>query len=180
MHHIMTELHQDHINLARLLQLLQQQVTLLADGEDADLPLMSDIADYIRRYSDGVHHPKEDEIYKVLRLHEGAAGLAIDELLTEHQRLPDVTEEFQQLLDGVLNGDAIISRQGLQDKITAFIEHQYDHMNLEEAEVFPLIHNVLQAADWTVVEGNIEVAHDPLFGTHVADRYQTLYQYVSA
>ncbi|MEN9503542.1 MAG: hypothetical protein RI964_2827 [Pseudomonadota bacterium] len=180
MHKIMTELHQDHVNLARLLTLLDQQVDILAAGDEADLLLITDIADYIRRYSDQIHHPKEDEVYKVFCDHSDAAANVVAALLTEHQHLPNATLEFQKLIDGVINGDAIISRQDLQDKIVQFIALEKAHINTEEASLFPLINNTLQADHWARVESDMLEHTDPLFGAKVLERYQTLYQLISS
>ena len=176
MHKIMTELHQDHINLARLLTLLDEQVAILAAGDDADLLLINDVADYIRRYSDQIHHPKEDEVYKVFRSYSTEANDVVEALLLEHQSLPNVTLDFQKLLDGVINGDAIISRQELQDKIAQFIALEKAHINTEEAGLFPLINSTLQTEHWVLVESDILDHTDPLFGAQVVERYKTLYQ----
>lgn len=176
MHKIMTALHQDHVNLAKLLQLLKEQVDMLAAGEDADLLLMNDIADYIRRYADHVHHPKEDIIYRVFRAQTAEGESIAASLSDEHQELPSVTLDFQRLLDGLVNDSLILSRQDLQEKITAFIQAQTEHLNTEEAQLFPLINDTLQDADWESVEKEIEEHADPLFGSHILDRYRNLHK----
>jgi hemerythrin-like domain-containing protein len=176
MHKIMTELHQDHINLTRLLALLENQVAILAAGEDADLLLMTDIVDYIRRYSDQIHHPKEDEIFRVFSARSADAGEIVASLMDEHQALPVMAQEFQGLLDSLINDTAILSRQALQDKLTAFIAAQQEHLNIEETELFPLINNTLQDADWAAVEQGMQEHGDPLFGSHVLDRYRNLHK----
>lgn len=178
MHKIMTDLHQDHVNLAKLLKLLEQQAGLLATGGDADLLLMTDIADYIRRYSDQIHHPKEDAIYRVFSARSDAAEAVVGALLAEHQDLPATTREFQGLLDNVINDSAILSRQELQDKITAFIDAQRAHLNTEEAELFPLINSTLDAADWGAVEQSVEEHSDPLFGHQLMERYRNVHRLV--
>ncbi|OQX00750.1 MAG: hypothetical protein BWK73_47725 [Thiothrix lacustris] len=177
MHKIMTDLHQDHVNLAKLLTLLEQQADLLATGGEADLLLMTDIADYIRRYSDQIHHPKEDTIYEVFSARSSDAATVIAGLLVEHQDLPTITHAFQGLLDNVINS-AILSRQELQGKITAFIEAQKAHLNTEEAELFPLINSTLDAADWVAVEQSVEEHSDPLFGHQLMERYRNVHQLV--
>lgn len=179
MHKIMTDLHQDHVNLAKLLKLLEQQVELLSSGEAADLLLMTDIADYIRRYSDQIHHPKEDTIYRVFSTRSAEAEAVVEALLAEHQNLPATTREFQGLLDNVINDSAILSRQELQDKIVAFIAAQKAHLNIEETELFPLINSTLQADDWAEVVQSIEEHSDPLFGNQLMACYHNLHEFVS-
>lgn len=178
MHKIMTDLHQDHVNLAKLLKLLEQQAGLLATGGDADLLLMTDIADYIRRYSDKIHHPKEDTIYQIFSARSDEAEAVIASLLLEHQDLPTITQAFQGLLDNVINDSAILSRQELQEKITAFIDAQKAHLDIEEAELFPLINRILQDEDWAEVEQVVEEHSDPLFGHQLMERYRNVHQLV--
>ena len=179
MHTIMSELHQDHVNMARLLDMMDQQLQLMKTDGEPDLLLLLDITDYMRRYSDQIHHPREDEVYKVLsaRTQEGAD--MVEHLLDEHARLPGITIDFYGLLDGVINGGAIISQQELVSKIQEFIDIERDHINKEEGSLFPIINKTLQEADWVVVEqGNFDVL-DPLFGEHVVEHYRKLYQAVT-
>ena len=115
-------------------------------------------------------------MYKVFRSHSTEANDVVEALLIEHQSLPNVTLDFQKLLDGVINGDAIISRQELQDKIAQFIALEKAHINTEEAGLFPLINSTLQTEHWVLVESDILDHTDPLFGAQVVERYKTLYQ----
>jgi hemerythrin-like domain-containing protein len=174
MHTLLHELHKDHINLASLLNILTTQVDLLALGEEADLWLMADIADYIGRYADIVHHPREDEIYQVLARYEVEQD-SLKILLTQHQTLPTITADFQNLLKQVLNDTAIISLAELATKIRDFIAIQKAHIDLEESIIFPLIQNTLTAADWKEIEQDLQVAVDPLFGVKALGRFDKLY-----
>ena len=174
MHTMMRELHKDHINLASLLSILNAQVDLLAQGEDADFWLMTDIADYMGRYADAVHHPREDEIYHVLARYE-VANSALEKLLAQHQTLPHITLEFQTLLKQVLNGSTIIKRAEIESKIRTFIAAQQSHMDLEESLIFPLIDQTLTASDWTMLEQDHQGMVDPLFGVKSLGRYDKVY-----
>lgn len=180
MHRIMTELHEDHVNLTKLLRLLEQQVERLAAGKDADLLLMTDIADYIRRYADQVHHPKEDVVYQVFKSRSTEAGKALTALLEEHQQLPAITLEFERLLDSLINDSVILSREELSDRISTFIAAQKVHLNTEETGLFPLIEATLQVADWQAVENIWQEHSDPLFGGHILDRYRNLQQLIGS
>jgi hemerythrin-like domain-containing protein len=181
MHTLLHELHKDHINLASLLNILTAQVDVLAAGDDADLWLMAEIADYIGRYADAVHHPREDHIYQVLAGYE-AANETLTTLLAQHQTLPTITRDFKNLLKQVLNDTAIISLSELASNIRDFIAIQKAHIDLEEATIFPLIQTTLTAKDWLAIEQSLQAVVDPLFGVKALGRYDNIYNvlYVKA
>ncbi|WP_020561199.1 hemerythrin domain-containing protein [Thiofilum flexile] len=180
MHKILAGLHQDHINLAHLLGLLEEQVKHLAAGDDANLSLILDIADYIGRYSDYVHHPKEDKVYEVLTQCTAEGADTVTTLLTQHHQLPQDTLSFQALIQGVLYDDAIVLRDDLVSKINTFIRAQKQHMDLEEGIVFPLINANLKPKQWSALEDIILNDDDPLFGAKVLERYEQLYAVLNA
>ncbi|MEN9433661.1 MAG: hypothetical protein RLZZ422_1250 [Pseudomonadota bacterium] len=179
MHKILAGLHKDHINLAVLLDLLEEQVKLLEDGEDANLWLITDIADYIGRYSDHIHHPQEDKVYETLAQCTSECQEALDQLVAQHHQLPKDTLAFQELINGVLYSGAIVLRSDLVSQINEFIETQKTHINLEESTIFPLITKTLSAADWAALEKSLMSAEDPLFGAKVVERYEQLYAVLS-
>ena len=179
MHKILADLHQDHINLATLLGLLEEQVQYLAQGDDANLWLILDIADYIGRYSDYVHHPKEDRVYEILAQCTAEGADTLTTLLSQHHQLPNDTLTFQALIKGVLYDDAIVLRDDLVTQINDFIATQKQHMNLEEGIVFPLAHTHLKPDQWQALEKSILNAEDPLFGAKILERYEQLYAVLS-
>ena len=52
--------HAEHVNFAKLLDLLEGQLDLFHKGESPDYELMLDIMFYMKHYPDVLHHPKED------------------------------------------------------------------------------------------------------------------------
>lgn len=177
MHHIMAELHQDHIHLARLLTILEQQSQRFnSEDDDPDLLLMMDIADYIHSYPDLVHHPKEDLIYNAFAQQSDQAKDVVDSLLSQHHAMPTATTDFQDMLHNVANGASIIDKATLKSSVDTFIALQKAHMNIEEEQLFPLINETLSDQDWLALEQNLSDAKDPLFGDKILDHYQNLYQ----
>lgn len=179
MHKILASLHKDHVHLGKLLVMLEKQAAAFFSGEKYDLFIMIDIVDYIRRYSDDVHHPKEDVVYKVFLECSDEAADKVDLLMHDHQSLPSATLELQSLLESVANVDAAVSREEFNSKINKFINLQITHMNLEEVDVFPQIDQALDAKQWKVLEASMSETNDPLFGGQVADNYKRLYQQIS-
>ena len=176
----MVELHQDHVHLARLLDLMDKQVLLIASDGDPDFILMIDIAHFILNYPDLVHHPKEDQVYRVLKARSEKTADIVDTLLEEHQSLPAVTIGFSAMLEAVVNGSSIINRIELKKKIQHFINIQREHMDKEEKMIFPLIEKTLNEQDWADVERGLIKSDDPLFGDKVEACYDNLYQLIKS
>lgn len=177
MHKIMAELHQDHIHLARLLTILEQQSQRFTSmDEEPDLLLMMDIAEYIHNYPDLVHHPKENQVYAVFARQSDQAKDVLETLLHQHDSMPSTTTDFQEMLRNAAHGGSIIDKQTLKSRLDEFIRLQKIHMDLEEEKLFPLINEVLSDQDWAALEQGISDAKDPLFGDKILDHYQKLYQ----
>ena len=60
---ILSELHQDHLNLSRLLEMLDRKVEQLRGGVHPDFSLMAEVVSYVGSYADQHHHPREDKMY---------------------------------------------------------------------------------------------------------------------
>jgi hemerythrin-like domain-containing protein len=60
----MTELREDHRNMAVVLDLLDEIVAIMGNGDDPDFELLDEIMRYMTVYPDAVHHPKEDVVYQ--------------------------------------------------------------------------------------------------------------------
>ena len=176
MNRIMTELHQDHIHLSRLLSMLDRHVRVLLNDGDPDLTMMIDVVEYIRSYSDLFHHPKEDKVYEVFKKRTKEGDEIVDDLLDDHQHIPELTIEFQQMLNGAIDGSLIVSRDDLCEKIIHFLQVQRAHLNTEEQELFPLINKTLQKSDWEELDASVQKRSDPLFGTKVESSYEGLYK----
>ena len=59
--------HAEHVNFTRLLNLLDDQLSLFHDGGSPDYALMLDIMFYMTHYSDVLHHPKEDLVFAKIK-----------------------------------------------------------------------------------------------------------------
>lgn len=177
MHPLISELHQDHINLGRLLGLLQRQLELLRSGDSPDYFLLIDVIDYIESYPDQIHHPREDVIFRVyLAAHEDAAE-DVRRLLAEHQELVEESHRMRRLVEQVTQS-TVSSRDALETQLAEFIAHQWDHLNLEEGRIFRVLSDALTAEEWRQIEADLPTAVDPIFGGAVQQRYQAIYDQI--
>ncbi|HUL10570.1 MAG TPA: hemerythrin domain-containing protein [Methylococcaceae bacterium] len=179
MHPLISELHQDHINLSRLLDLLERESMLFRRGEDPDYFLMLDMVEYVESYPDLIHHPREDAIFRVYleRHHEGED--VIQQLTDEHKALVAHSHRLRDMLEEVLQG-SVLSREIIETQLFTYIEMQRSHLNAEEAQVFELMDEALEPEDWARIKQMIPATDDPLFGGQVQKRYEAIYAQILA
>ena len=168
-------IHNDHINMSRLLKILKQKIELLKKDEKIDFRLVETIITYLRIYSDKYHHPLEDLIYDYYINNYGRASDAVSRLSEQHKGLKKVTVELDELLNMVLL-DAVVPKEQCIEKLQNFVELQSAHLTYEEQEVLPLIKEALSPQDWIKV--GLQWQHkdheDPLFGDKVSQQYHKL------
>lgn len=172
---IMAQLHQDHLNMSRLLGVLKHKVAQLKAGERPNYLLVQDVVDYIVDYADHYHHPLEDVIYQFAAKEYSEYQDIFNEIEQEHHKIAQDTRTFQSLVQNILL-DAIVPMAQFIELLEQFVNQQYAHLNREEGRVFPLIERTITPAQWQVLEQHLNSREDPLFGEHVAEEYKRLYR----
>ncbi len=94
MTNVIDQLHADHINIAKVIDLLKKQYEEMSGDGSPDFNLMLDILDYIHSYPDYIHHPKENVVFKVYLEHHDDLQETIDHLLKEHQEMGEKTRDL--------------------------------------------------------------------------------------
>lgn len=86
--------------------------------------------------------------------------------------------EIRQLLEGFIEDIGLFSREDFTQKLRNYMKQQLQHLNTEEAQLFPLITDALSQTDWEQIAERTPEANDPLFGKHVSDNYKNLFEYI--
>lgn len=172
---VLTELHQDHVNLNKLLAVLQNKLERLKQGEMPNFILLADAVDYISSYADAYHHPREDEMYAFF---SDMAAPELQEAIArcheDHASLKRQSAELLEAVDGILH-DAVVPMDQFTGRLDAFLEHQIEHLNLEEGTIFPLLDDMASEQQWQALEQRLPKLDDPLFGEQQKERYMALY-----
>jgi hemerythrin-like domain-containing protein len=177
MHPLISELHQDHVNLGRLLGLLQRELDRLRSGESPDYFLLIDVIDYIESYPDQIHHPREDVIFRVYLASHQSEAEDVKRLMEEHESLVVESHQMRRAVEQVTQS-AVSSRDALETQLAQFIARQWDHLNLEEGRIFRVLSESLTEAEWRQIEADLPSAVDPIFGGAVQQRYQAIYDQI--
>ena len=178
MHPIMTKLAQDHGRLTRVLDLLQGLLDRFHDGVEPDYELMQEMVEYMDTYADIVHHPTEDIIFR--RVLEKGAGQhdVFEVLMRQHAGLSLVNKRFRKSLDGILNEEVLL-REDVEANGRELVATMRAHLQLEDAEAFPIAEQYLDDDDWAAIEAEVPVAEDPVFGNPDPMRFRALYRCLS-
>ena len=170
--------HAEHVNFARLLDLLEGQFDLFHKGKAPNYELMLDIMFYMTHYPDVLHHPKEDLAFARLRKYDADARPIVDRLAEQHARLKAAGDALALALDDIVNG-SITSRDHVERPGRSYIADFREHMNCEETTVLPLAARLLQDSDWAEIDAAMLRIDDPLFGKDREGRYATLRRHIA-
>ncbi len=168
-------LHQDHLNIAKLLDVLRDKLFLIRAEKPIRYRLLRDILCYLSEVADQRHHPKEDLIYDYYLKYRCEDPELANRLKAEHGQLVTAGCELSEMVDMILM-DAVIPLDQVAAKLEQFIVLQQRHMDFEEGQIFPELRVKLTEDDWRHLEQNWHQikSEDPLFGRDVAERYREL------
>ena len=165
--------HAEHLRFARLLDFIEQQMTVFHNGEDPDYELLRDVLYYLHHYADQYHHPREDVAFARLVQHEPGLKPAINRLVQEHRVMAAIGEALLDYLEDILE-DTIVERETVEAAAATYLVYYRHHLSTEEREVLPRAARLLTPDDWAAVASAVASAPDPLFGDDVGERYREL------
>jgi len=170
--------HTEHINFARLLDILEDQVSAFHAGEDPNYALMSDILYYMRNFTDRVHHPREDVAYARLAARDPGSQLTVNRLQQEHRVIATAGDELLNRINEAA-GDVVTPRAALEAATATYLVYYRHHLSAEEREIMPHAAQVLTEQDWAAVDASVPASPDPLFGDHVLERFEALRRHIA-
>lgn len=174
MSRIIEILHEEHRNIAKLLSVIERELSVFDRRERPDYEIFQAVIQYFKEYPELCHHPKEDVVYQILKERNPAVAGAVGDVEAEHEVEGERLARFAQVVNDVL-ADQELPRQTFHAAATDFLEHQRRHMAKEEQLLFPAALETLKAEDWAKIDSRIEARKDPMFDGETASRFQNLY-----
>ena len=172
---ILEQLHQDHINLSRLLEVLEMKIQKLKEGDSPNFQLLSELVEYIGNYADQSHHPREDHMYHYFELRDTNLDKDLKACEAQHVDLKQLSREVTETVDAVMH-DAVIPMAEFIQRLENFVQRERAHINFEEQAIFPKINAISTADDWKELEKNLPQHEDPLFGEKQGENYREIYK----
>lgn len=165
--------HAEHVNFARLLELLEKQIAVFHAGERPNYALMLDIMSYLRHFPDRFHHPREDVAFARLAQRDPTLRAQINRLAQEHRVLATAGQELLVLLNEAVN-EAVVKREAIEAAAATYLVYYRAHLDAEEKDILPRAAQLLAAPDWEAVAVAAPVGRDPLFGEASEEGYREL------
>ena len=173
----------EHRSLAAVLHGLKAVVDdLQVHGGRPDFAVLHAMLDYIDRYPDRFHHPKEDQyLFRLLRQRAPDAAGLLDSLEAEHDKnlglMTDMRRALQRFQDAPAEPGRLAS---LRTLVQQYAEFHWSHMRIEEEQVFPLAESRLQADDWDEIDAAFCENSDPLVGMDAKREYDAMLRHIVA
>ena len=171
---LMKALRAEHRHIATVMQLFADQLKAIEAGELVDTHVVYEIMDYMVTWPDRFHHPREDLIYGRVAELDSKAADEVDTLQRDHDNTAKsgrkVLQDITRWREGEVSG-AVVAKSG-----RAYIDHMYEHMNVEEKVVFPHVEAVLSIQDWRELaeDDELRAVADPVFGARVQREFRNM------
>jgi len=174
---IMEQLEIDHRNVALMMKLLEAELDVVHDMDNADFELMHDVMRYMTHYPDRVHHPMEDLLFDRMRSEDPAVREATEALRREHVGLLEKGQAFLEMLRRVVDG-AMVERTELEERGRDYVAFMRHHMTREDEQVFPHAARTLSEDDWAAIASAFAEMSDPVFGPIVDEEFRSLLEHI--
>jgi len=169
----MTELRDDHRNMAIVLDLLDEIVGIMDNGDDPDFELLDEIMRYMTVYPDAVHHPKEDVVYQQLRNTRPDLADGLEDVPAEHRDIARLGLLLRDEIDAVVAGAAVRREQMIADT-SAYSARLREHMRWEEEDLFTRVDTMLADEPQEVDVAQYEHIRDPVFELEIEAGFRRL------
>ena len=170
---ILDELREDHRNLARLLDVLENECRDIPEEGEPDMDLLHDIMHYMTVYPDAVHHPKEDVVYAELRMQRPDLADGLDHVPDDHRDIAILGSQLRGEVEAI-NAGAAVRREQMIEDTTAYVECLRRHMAWEESEFFSRIDRMMDAEPRKIDVAAFEHIRDPVFELEIEAGFRRL------
>ena len=168
----------DHLNIACVLNGLRLAISRVDEqAERPDFSLLFFALSYMERFSDAVHHPKEERfLFEALAKRRPDVGPAFEWLRQDHREGLVKLSRVRSALAACHKGDATIWAL-FRGEAEEYMAAQFAHMAREERELLPLALESLTRDDWLSL--NQAFHHeDPLFGRARQREFDNLFAFI--
>lgn len=171
----------EHRSITAVLRGMQQAVREAhMPGQSLDTTLLQQMIDYLRAFPATLHHPKEeDQLFRLLRLRTDECEAVLQELEREHAQEPALVQAVTEALSRHDPADAT-TLGPVWDAVQRLAGALWEHMGIEEAQVFPAAARHLLPEDWSAVAQAFTANVDPLHDVDVGRPLTAAFARISA
>jgi CBS domain-containing protein len=175
---VLNILHEEHRRIGTVLVCLRHLVDRRGKAErEVDTGLLSAILDYMERFPDSIHHPKEEaHLFEALRRRRPEEAELLDHLINEHRTGKTLLVNLRTALQALRRDPDSLER--FRQAVNAYVEFEGAHMRREERVFMPLAARYLRNEDWCQIDESFRGDDDPLFGQKRRAQFDKLFKYI--
>lgn len=163
----------EHRQIAKVLDLIEEQHINLAQHAPANYGLLETMLDYLSDYPAECHHPKEDLVYRRLLKRVPDTAGSLKDLAEEHWKLAQQTQSLARTI-GDSRKDSPSLDAHLAGQLKSFVDFYRFHMRMEEDHFFPLALQRLTREDLAEIDFTLFNQPDH-FGGESEDKFAELH-----
>jgi hemerythrin-like domain-containing protein len=169
-HDVVGALYVEHQYVARLLEILEHQISAAARAEPLDRQASIAVMSYMTEYPDAYHHPREDAMFA--RLAERDSGLVaqIAEIKRAHRTIGSAGKKLLAALLR-LEANSRVDEGRVISRMNDYVKALREHMSIEERDLFQRAREVLDERDLEEIDRAFVRVIDPIFEAAVQDAY---------
>jgi hemerythrin-like domain-containing protein len=170
---LLSELREDHRNMALVLNVLERTIETATSGEDPDFELIDEVMRYMTVYPDAVHHPKEDVVYAELTKQRPDLTEGLDDVPEDHKQIAALGSKLRDDIEAIVAGAAVRREQFIVDALQ-YVGRLRSHMIWEEEDLFNRIDTMIGEDTHAVDVGDVMSIKDPVFELEVEAAFRRL------
>jgi hemerythrin-like domain-containing protein len=145
------------------------------DGAPVRFDVLRAMLFYIDEFPERLHHRKEsDLLFPLIRQRSDRAAEALEKLDRDHGVGERAIRDLEHaLLAWEMLGES--RRADFEQAVERYLSFYLKHMQMEEEIVLPLAQQVLEPADWAVLDEAFGENRDPLTGHPASADYEQLF-----
>ena len=166
----------EHRSLAAVIHGLEYLVRQARDqGTPPSFPLLHAMLHYIKAFSEGLHHPKEDAyLFRKLRARTKDVDDILDELQRQHVEGHELVDELERSVVAY-EADPKTGLAGFDAAVERYATSQMRHMALETKVIIPAATKHLTDEDWSEIGAAFAGNADPRFSVDNDEEFKQLF-----
>jgi hemerythrin-like domain-containing protein len=170
---LLSELREDHRNMALVLNVLESTIETATSGEDPDFELIDEVMRYMTVYPDAVHHPKEDVVYAELKKQRPDLTEGLDDVPEDHKQIAALGSKLRDDVEAIVAGAAVRREKFIADALK-YVGRLRSHMIWEEEDLFNRVDTMIGENSHAVDVGEFMRIKDPVFELEVEAAFRRL------
>ncbi len=168
----------EHRAIAAILGAMTHIVDAIDAGRlEPNFQLLASMIEYIAEVPDKVHHPKENQIFALLRAKTHEVDRQLDRLEAEHRDAVAMTARLDRALVSYVQGGSA-GFAGFRDVVRGYIADEWVHLNTEEGHILPAAQRLFSAQEWHAIDADFARNGDPWSGQD--NRYAELFRRITS